>query len=253
MKIVSDQIYLAAAGKRGVGDLYLPSDAVPRGTVLAIHGGGWNALNKSSFAGVAEFLCECGFAVFNINYRLLDAGPWPLCGDDCLKAAEFLLSGMLERFTGAKCSRILIVGASAGGHLALMTGLRLPPESVGGIVSISGVDDLNSFLSTEDRHVFFGRTPLQKEFDAANPIHYIRFGQPPVLLTHSRFDSVAPFAAAETFLAQCRKAGAVAELYEYDRNESPPSHCIWIPGTNPHRLYPDLEDVIRNFLELREC
>jgi hypothetical protein len=90
--MIENIIYNTKCDTRNTGDLYLPENA-DRNTPLAlsIHGGGWSAMDKSSFAGVAEFLCGLGMAVFNIDYRLLTDAPWPICGDDCLRAAGFLL------------------------------------------------------------------------------------------------------------------------------------------------------------------
>lgn len=252
-QIQSNVVYCPAAGVRGMGDLYLPSRVTDE-TMLAltIHGGGWNCQDKSSFTGVAEFLCRLGYAVFNINYRLLPAGPWPLCGDDCRRAAEFLLAGKHPALTGIDRSRLLIAGGSAGGHLALMTGLRLPPDQVAGIIAVAGVDDLNYFPPPEGRSVFFGGEPTKGQLIAANPISYICRDQPPVLLTHSIFDSVVPFAAAASFADRCYAVGAPVELYRYERNDPPPNHCIWVEGSCPKQLYPDLEAVIRGFI-LRNC
>ncbi len=245
--------YLPAAQERGVGDLYLP-DAPACGTPLAltIHGGGWTTQDKASFAGVAAFLCELGFAAFNINYRLLTAGPWPLCGDDCLAAAGFLLHGEIPELAGFDRSRLFITGASAGGHLALMTGLRMPREAVSGIVSIAGVDDLTAWppaVNGTHQKPFFGKVPDAGEIAAANPMSLIRHGQPPVLLTHSIHDTVVSCLAAENFAARCREVGAPVEFYRYDRREPGISHCIWIPDSSPHKLYPDLEAVIAKFAE----
>ena len=78
MKVISNLIYNESYGEFGLGDLYLP-DQVTEKTPLAltIHGGGWQAMDKYSFSGVAEFLCGLGFAVYNIHYRLVCEKPWP--------------------------------------------------------------------------------------------------------------------------------------------------------------------------------
>ena len=126
MKVIDHISYRKENGFRGLGDLYLPDTVTPEtGAALLIHGGGWSALDKSSFAGVALWLCqELGMAAYNINYRLCGQTPWPVCGDDCLEAGDFFLNSAIPEFQGFDRSRIVVIGASAGGHLALMTGLR---------------------------------------------------------------------------------------------------------------------------------
>ena len=252
MQLIPGIAYQPSAGERGTGDLYLPAAVDRAPLALFIHGGGWNSQDKSSFAGVAEFLCGLGFAVFNINYRLLSAGPWPLCGDDCLCAAEFLLHGSCAHLDRIDRSRLLVVGGSAGGHLALMTGLRLPREHVSAIVSISGVADITLFpQQAEARRQFFGGIPTAAEMRSAQPVELVRQDQPPVLLTHYRNDPVVPCTAAEHFAARTRAAGAEVEFYRYDCDTPDEGHSIWIPGSSPHRLFPDIEAAIARFLRTR--
>ena len=96
---------------------------------------------------IATFLCQdLGLAVFNINYRLCRKSVWPAGGDDCLEAAWTLLEGRIPQIQG-NGKKILIIGASSGGHYALMTGLRLPPERVSGIISISGINSVKEDLA----------------------------------------------------------------------------------------------------------
>ena len=59
MKVIDHISYRKENGFRGLGDLYLPDTVTPEtGAALLIHGGGWSALDKSSFAGVALWLCQ---------------------------------------------------------------------------------------------------------------------------------------------------------------------------------------------------
>ena len=95
--------------------------------MLLIHGGGWNALTKESLEPIARLAVSESRAVFSINYRLLDHAPWPACGSNCASAARFVLAGSLapHDLPRAHLRKLLVVGASAGGHLAMMTGLAL--------------------------------------------------------------------------------------------------------------------------------
>ena len=101
MKVVQDVVYDPAYAPATVGDLYLP-DTVTADTqlVLNIHGGGWSSLDRSRTVGISEFLVENNCIVYNIDYRLTTQSPWPACGDDCLKAADFLLNGDIPELAG---------------------------------------------------------------------------------------------------------------------------------------------------------
>lgn len=246
---MTELCYHPAAGERGLGDLYLPKQPDNAPVALTIHGGGWSAQDKSSFCGVAEFIASLGWAVFNINYRLTSIVPWPACGDDCLAAAKFLLDGKEPEFAGLDRRKLLICGGSAGGHLALMTGLRLPPERVAGIISISGIDELTSdyALHTARYCPFFGSGVTEEKKAQANPIHYLRPDFPPVLLTHWDDDQVVPVECARRFRDRGRALGCRVDYYEYSTVDE--GHGIWIPNSMPHRLYPHLEKELARFIK----
>ncbi len=248
MNIIQNINYNKDNSQWQLGDLYVPAGPGPFPIALCIHGGGWSAMDRYSFAGVAEYMCSQGFAAFNIEYRLLGVAPWPACGDDCIAAAKFLLDGGIKDID-LKTDKLFIVGASAGGHLALMTGMRLPAEKVSGIVSISGVTSLELCFRKPgfriDYKTFWGYDPSPDEIKDASPIDLITTSQPPVLCTHCPVDSVVGIEHAESFVNKCIDLGVRAELFKYSRPQD--GHCIWIPGSNPHKLFPEIENAIINF------
>ena len=243
---LSDIPYAPELGKSGLGDLYLPDGwNADTPVVLAIHGGGWVNGNRYSWSGVADYFCrELGMAVFNVEYRLLnDTCKWPACGDDCLAAARYLLGREFQSRYGLKPKRIWTCGGSAGGHLALWTGLSLPADQVAGVISISGIAD-----GTIDRKAHPGRyRHMTKPYD---PQTLIRKGAGPrILLTHADHDPVVPIESAQSFLKAYKAAGNSAELFCYPENAEPNTgnHRIWRAGSDPHRLLVCLEDAIRKF------
>ena len=254
MKLISNIIYNKSCGEYGLGDLYLPDQVLDKTPLaLAIHGGGWRAQDQYSFAGVADFLCELGFAVYNINYRLTGVKPWPACGDDCLEAARFFLTADHPEFAGLSRKKLFVIGASAGGHLALMTGMRLPSEQVSGIISISGIAKLEpDFKMWPSRyHALFGCSdPIPEEkFLYASPMAYINKNNPPILLTHAIYDTVVSIESATLFEDAVRDHGGRIDSYYYNRRND--GHCIWVKGSDPHKLHPDIEERIKQFISSR--
>lgn len=251
--VVRDVPYNAESGADGLGDLYLPADVRPdTPVVLAIHGGGWSGGDRYSWSGVAQFFQEdLGFAAFNIEYRLVKKGPWPLCGNDCLAAARYLLSADFAKRSGITPKRIWICGGSAGGHLALWTGLSLPPEQVAGVVSISGIGDMvPDEKAHPSRYVgLFGRKPTPAELAGASPLGLVTPKSPPVLCTHATVDGAVPIESAQVFVDACRKAKVDVDLFVYDKRDG--GHSIWIPGSKPHKLFPDIEAAIAAFVKKR--
>lgn len=115
------------------------------GIVLDIHGGGWvigNArMDDAHNAGIA---LECNVAVVSVDYRLFGSTPLQDLMDDVLTAARWLLGDGLPGYGGLP---VIIIGESAGGHLAAATLLRLKawPEllcRIKGALLYYGVYDL---------------------------------------------------------------------------------------------------------------
>lgn len=94
-----------------------------RGLYLHLHGGGWilgsPEMSDLSNQHLAE---EFDLAVLSVDYRLAPESPYPAGPDDCEAAASWLLEKGPAEF-GA--DRMFIGGESAGGHLTLVTALRV--------------------------------------------------------------------------------------------------------------------------------
>jgi acetyl esterase/lipase len=132
-------------------DLYLP-DGEAVGVVVLLHGGCWrDAVTLDYFGQFARALTELGIAVWNVEYRRLGSGGgWPTTFQDVAAALAKLASVAPEH--ALPLARLVLVGHSAGGHLALWLAAqgRLPPceLKVAGVptpcavVSLAGLPDL---------------------------------------------------------------------------------------------------------------
>lgn len=254
-----DVAYAPELGKAGLGDLYLPqSMTATTSVVLAIHGGGWSGGDRASWSGVADFFrTKLNCAVFNIEYRLASQEtPWPACGDDCVRAAKWLLSSSFTEVSGLNPKKIWICGGSAGGHLALWTLVNLSPESVEGVVSISAIGDpLLDAGTHEDRYRrLFGRRAAKDDFVSLDPRGSIKRGMAPLLCTHATSDQVVQILSHRAFADAYIRAGNICSFVEYPCDVRPnlTGHCIWLPESRPHRLIPEIEaEIIRFFEENR--
>jgi len=116
-----DLIYTRVDGWEGRMDLYTnPVSKEPTPVVVNIHGGGWNHGSKESQTGFKYFFKE-GFAVANIEYRLVDVSPAPAAIEDIRCALIYLYQH--ADALNIDTNKIVIMGSSAGAHLALMAGL----------------------------------------------------------------------------------------------------------------------------------
>lgn len=253
---------------RHVGDLHLPeprsAGTPPSAPVLLIHGGGWNSLSKESLDPVARLAVAEGRAVFNINYRLLDHAPWPACLDDCVAAARFLLAeGLAAHGLPAPADgKLLVVGASAGGHLAMLAGLALGARACSRIVSLAGPsrvapgpDDTTAsairvpgFLAS-----FFGSpatSTTPEQFASASPAALVTAEAPPLRCIHSRNDHLVPPAHSLEAVAAWRAVGVPARCDFFDGPDR--LHGFWAAGTPgdlaSRQLVPPVADLLRQAL-----
>ncbi len=235
------------------GDLHLPGGKISATTpkLLLIHGGGWRSdkLKRGTLADETELFRAAGYAVYNIDYRLAPAAPWPEIGDDCLAAARKLIACEdMPELAAAAGRPIAIIGASAGGHLALMTGLRLPRKDVLGIVSVSGIADPapDAAANPARYEALFAGGPIAPD---AFPAAHLSPGAPPVLLTHCWNDTVVPIESQIAFARAMTDRGLCAETYFYDFERTGQGHAIWdVADKTRHVFFPDIHERCLAFL-----
>ena len=126
---------------------YFPAPVNASPILAFIHGGYWQALDKSDFSFPAPAWVERGVSFASINYPLAPEAGIPEILDSCRAAVLWLWHNASA--LGAERKRIFLAGHSAGGHLATLllatdwTGFgALPADLVKAACSISGVYDL---------------------------------------------------------------------------------------------------------------
>ncbi|HUA17566.1 MAG TPA: alpha/beta hydrolase [Bryobacteraceae bacterium] len=190
--------------------------------VILIHGGGWVEGDKEQMvATYALPFIEHGFVVANIEYRLAKAAPAPAAVNDVLQAAQWFASHAAEYKVDPK--RILVAGSSAGGHLALMTGMVPASADLGPVTKIAAVIDFFGIADVADQL----EGPNQRDYATAwipdqpgrmdlarklSPIHYVRKGLPPILAIQGDADPVVPYAQSVSLTKALKAAGDDAEL-----------------------------------------
>jgi acetyl esterase/lipase len=113
--------YVKVKEWEGKLDLYLPPlTKSPSGIVINIHGGGWKNGVKESQTGFSAFF-KAGFAVANISYRLTGQATAPAAIEDVRCALIYVIQN--AKSLNIDVNKIVMMGGSAGGHLALMAGL----------------------------------------------------------------------------------------------------------------------------------
>jgi acetyl esterase/lipase len=228
-RVVADVTYLTAGGWDNKLDLYLPRNPVgPTPVVIYFHGGFWvrgsrhaSALNVLPYLGM-------GWAAVNVSYRLGAVANAPAAVEDVLCAVRWVMRNAAEY--GLDASRIVVTGHSAGGHLALASGMipesagleaRCPasePIRVAGIVNWYGPTAVGDFLEGAERQnavvEWLGTRPDRFEVAArVSPLGYIRSDLPPILTIHGDADRVVPYHHATRLHQELSAAGARHELH----------------------------------------
>jgi acetyl esterase/lipase len=190
-------------------------DSTPKPALLYIHGGGWVEGEKETrLLGLLPFVSK-GWVVVNINYRLAQdvQSPTDMVAD-CRNALNWIYDNA-KRFQ-MDTSRIVVAGESAGGHLALMTGLLNNDTpinnkgheinrdlNVAAIINWFGVTDFNAFEAPLIKEKFghINWVAELSDMDSLNnifsPVSYIVAESVPVLTIHGDADPVVPYQQAE--------------------------------------------------------
>jgi acetyl esterase/lipase len=220
VKIIRNLRYRAGSD-RGLLDLFTPEGDGPFPAVVCLHGGGWSGGDKQDIHGYAPFLTEIGIAAICANYRLTTTDPHPAQQEDVFAVLDWTAANASAQRLDPQ--RIGLTGASAGGHLTMLVGVKAGrrPKSaytVRCMLPICGVSDVALWLKQKPQfleHVqaFLGGPPAERgavERDAS-PIVHVHRGAPPCLAIHGEADDVVPVNQSSLLVEALRKAGAEAE------------------------------------------
>jgi acetyl esterase/lipase len=226
--ILPDITYLTINNVALKLDIYQPrKPPKPVPTVVYFHGGGWVSRDKvESTLRLLPYL-QMGWAVVNVNYRLAAAALAPAAVEDCRCALRWVAQHATEyKFD---TSKIVLVGASAGGHLALMAGMA--PASVGldeecpagnevrvaAIVNWFGITDVTDLLSGRNQRDYAvawlgSQQERIKVARRVSPLTYVRPGLPPIISVHADRDPTVPYSQAVRLHRALNKAGVPNQL-----------------------------------------
>jgi acetyl esterase/lipase len=226
-RIVPNITYLTASNYEAKLDLYVTRTAdKPLPTLIWIHGGGWTGGVKESATGIPAYLAM-GMNVVNVEYRLARTASAPAAVEDCRCALRWVIQHAKEY--GIDVNRLVVSGGSAGGHLALTTGM-LPASAgldrqcpgpdnlkVAAIVNWFGISDVNELLDGPNMKTYavtwlgsaLDRDQIAKR---VSPLTYVRPGVPPILTIHGDADPTVPYTQSVRLHKALADAGVPNEL-----------------------------------------
>lgn len=211
-------------------DIRLPRSPGPHPLIVVIHGGFWRVeYDRTHTAAQCAALAAQGYVAASIEYRRVGHGNigWPATFDDVAAAID-ALPGLLVDLVDR--DRIVLLGHSAGGHLALWAAARhrMPDGSpwlredvvpVRGVVSMAGIADLTVAsrlkLGRDAVNDLLGGSPQQypERYSATDPARLVPLGVPTVLL-HGTADDVVPIEVSRSYAKAAAAAGDPVRLAE---------------------------------------
>jgi len=239
-EVIPNITYLTVNNYDAKLDVYRPNGAkTPTPVVMLIHGGGWVEGTKEEIVLWALPYLQMGFAVVNVEYRLAKVSLAPAAVEDCLCALHWI--GRNAKKYNFDLDKVVVTGGSAGGHLALTTGM-IPPSAgfenecayvddedwngawtnprpkVAAIVNWFGITDVADLLQGPNLHSYalswLGSLPNREALARSlSPLTYVRPGVPAVLTVHGDADQSVPYSQAVRLHQALSKVGVRNQLF----------------------------------------
>ena len=263
MKKTADIDYVGDGNPRQTLDLYLPEAKTEKAlpVLLWIHGGAWakGSKDRPGLAMRASTLGEC--AIVSINYRLTNEAGWPAQLHDCKAALRWVRANAKEYHLDAE--KIVVWGASAGGHLVSMLGTTQDDKALDGklgkhagtsskvtaVINFFGPADFivmneqgskmnhDEAISPEGKLLGGKVSDLPMKAKEAAPFHHVSKDDAPFLTVHGTMDPLVPYVQGKDFDASLDKVGV-------------PSILLTVEGGGHGNGFGDAVQLeVKNFLE----
>ncbi|UFH31011.1 alpha/beta hydrolase [Chryseobacterium sp. C-71] len=230
-------------------DLYIPKNRDSVKTIfIIIHGGGWKAGKKSDLTyftlSMMKRFPQSAFA--NINYRLATETSFALSNqtDDIQKAIDYLVG-----ITPIK-SKFILLGNSAGGHLAMLYSYRFDEKDrIKAVVNIVGPSDLSdpnfknySDYSFVENHLV-DPAAIPKGISIGNfasPVYWVNKNSPPTLSFYGNNDQVIPLSQKGILDSVLNKNEVSNQSFEFHGG-----HLDWTNEKNAPFLIKKIDEFLK--------
>lgn len=243
------------------GELRLPQRKGPYPVVVVIHGGCWySEYDLNYVAAFNASLTRLGVATWSLEYRRIGnpGGGWPGTFADVGRGTDYLR--VLARSYPLDLKKVIVIGHSAGGQLALWLGARRRldkdsllyannPLPLRGIVSLAGITDLRKYRPNCGGAVtkLLGGSPeeLSGRYEQTSPIELLplRLEQ---RLIQGTLDEIVPAKFSREYEAAAKKKGDHVRLTMVG---SAGHFDLIAPQSS---AWPAVEEAVRSMLKLKK-
>lgn len=187
--------YITREGKFLEMDVTRPVSG-PAPVVIMVHGGSWQGGSRTDLSALNHYLTARGYVTAAISYRLAPEHKFPAQKEDVLAAVAYLKRN--AEALGVDPTRIVLMGRSAGGQLALIAGYTANDPAIRGVISLYGPVDLEWGFNNPGKildsqgtlRAYLGGSPTESAlaYRAAIPLNWVGPETPPTLLIHGEND-----------------------------------------------------------------
>jgi acetyl esterase/lipase len=222
--------------------------------ILIIPGGGysWVVVDKEGYEGAKRFAAE-GYMVYVLRYRLPHQG-WAAGPDTPLQDAQRALRLIRSRAgqDGIQTNKIMVMGFSAGGHVAGSLALKFDQQVAPELDDVDGLSakpDLavlmypvvtmaEPFRHPKSRENMIGLTPSPAAIAAYSLETAVRADAPPLFILHAGDDPAVPVENALMLYEAARRGKASVTLHLFEKG----GHGFGLRGIadTPLAVWPDL-------------
>ena len=213
---------------------YEPAKNVSDKIVVWIHVGGWNAGSPSQFDYVGQAMAKYGYRFVSIGYRLSTKYKYPAQIEDVCKGFNASMKFLQDK--GIDTSKVIVSGPSAGAHLSSILCYSSMVQAlynvdVSNVIGYVGFGGPYSFRkdSTKTQKMLVSML-FSKDYDrlGGEPWSLMSESHIPMLLIHSRHDSIVVFECAEDFAEKAKTVGNKCEIYEVEDKKN--THSWYTAG-----------------------
>ncbi len=208
-------------------DIHLPEgrSALTTKSIILIHGGGWNGGSKTDFRTYIDSFRKRmpDYAIFNIDYRLVNSGNLFPSQEDDVKAAIDFISSRADEYQVSN-QHFVLLGASAGGHLALLHTYKTNDPRIKAVIDFFGPTDLTAMyrrpwhpMVPYALQMITGTTPEAniEIYRQSSPVTFISSSSAPTLIFHGEKDQIVDISQSRLLKQKLEKAGVDHELVVY--------------------------------------
>ncbi|MBH8575607.1 alpha/beta hydrolase [Nostocaceae cyanobacterium CENA369] len=191
-------LFATPAGVSLTMEVYQPPEVGKYPAVVVIYGGAWQRGNPSADPEFNQYIANQGYTVFAIDYRHAPQYRFPAQLDDVRTALDFIRQHAAEY--EADPERMVLLGRSAGAHLAMLAAYQPDALPIRAVVSYYGPVNLPEGYKTPPSpdpinvravlKAFIGGSleELPNQYQIASPINYLTHPVPPTLLVYGSRD-----------------------------------------------------------------